>query len=217
MKPIQNVFIWMLIACCLPIGGFAQYSMQEMGVSVGAGVGLFPNTQKVALGPAVSAEYFFSHYACGKAYGLHFTGGVNAAFPMDGNSGEWIDQLGTKSSLQVIGVDFGAYGKIRLHEYHRPKEWAVFLGPKIMVPLVAKYSTDLGSGSLSSTSLSVNRILPGIHLSMQFRRAIKKQSWFLEPGVEYYFNPLFQSWGGGNVTQAQVFLKFSYAFWDQRG
>lgn len=198
--------------------GWGQYSMQEMGLSAGLGLGIFPNSHQTTVGPAVGAEYFFSHYACGKAYGLHFTGGINSTFPMNANDGIWIDQpLANKSSLQIIALEAGAYAKIRLHDYHRPKEWAVFFGPKIQLPIVAQYQTNLSSGSLASTSSSVNRIMPGLHLSLQFRRPVKKQSWFLEPGFEYYLPSLFQTLGGGNVHQSQIFLKFSYAFWDQRG
>ena len=210
-------YVWILLLIGLPFWSWAQYSMNEMGLSAGLGWAMLPNSADLAMGPSVSGEYFFSHYACGKAYGFHFTGGINAAFPMNGKNGNWIDQpFATKSSLQIIALDGGAYGKIRLHEYHRPHEWAVLFGPKIMVPMVTKYTTDLENGTLGRT-VSVNRFLPGLHLSLQFRKPIKKQSWFIEPGAEFFLAPLFQSTLGGNASFSQVFLKFSYAFWDQRG
>ncbi|MEM7040618.1 MAG: hypothetical protein AAF570_26885 [Bacteroidota bacterium] len=65
---------------------------------------------------------------------------------------------------------------------------------------------------------SVSAFTAGAHVSLQFRRpAPEKKSWFIQPGVEYYFLPAFRSFQNGDVSPFYFFLNFGYAFWDKRG
>jgi hypothetical protein len=220
MKTKAIVFgIILGIVLAFPMIGHSQYSMEEMGIEGGGGWAIFPNSAKSLAGPAFNANYFFSHYACGKAYGLHFTGGFAGFLPSAADATNILDDATAgKASLRFAGFELGAMGKIRIHEYHRPKEWAVFLGPKLQIPLMAAYSSENGNGGLRDKVSSVGAFWPGVHLSVQFRQpASKKKSWFIRTGAEYYLTPAFQSVGAGSVQPLYLFLNFGYAFWDKRG
>jgi hypothetical protein len=209
--------LWMLLTACLPFLAKAQYSMHEMGVGAGLGFTAMPSQEEFVPGGHVSGEYFFSHYACGKAFGFHVQGGFNFS-SVSGSNGAWLGlPLSSSGDLSILSLDAGFFGKIRLHEYHRPKEGALLLGPKLQSPLMARYSADGNKGNLGQIG-NMNRIIPGLHLSLQLRRpASKKKSYFIEPGVEYYLLPVFKTSLGGPVQQMHFFIKFGYAFWDQRG
>lgn len=219
MKQLFGIVLAGLLCLGRPAMAWSQYALEELGVEMGPGITLFQNSSENALGLGANANAFYSHYACGKAYGFHLTAGAAAFFPSTGNGERLIDEpIAGTTNLQFVNLDFGVLGKIRLHEYHRPHEWAVFLGPKLQVPLVAHASTDGGTGSLDQSVRTVNRIWPGVQLSMQFRRpASKKKSWFIHPGVEYYFLPAFSSTVAGDVKPLYFFLNFGFAFWDLRG
>lgn len=204
----------------LPAWGCAQYALEELGVELGPGIGLLQGSGANAMGPGGNANAFFSHYACGKAYGFHLTAGAAAMFPGTADGSGLIDVADAGATrLQFVGLDFGVLGKIRLHEYHRPREWAVFLGPKLQVPLMARSASDAGAKPLTQSVQSVNRLWTGVQLSVQFRRAAsKKKSWFIHPGAEYYFLPAFNSLAAkGGVKPLYLFLNFGFAFWDLRG
>lgn len=216
--------LWMLALACLvglafPQGAAAQYNLEELGMEVGPGFAMLQNTSTNALGPGGNVNVFFSHYACGKGYGFHITAGATALFPSTQEGQLLIDEPAAGSTrLQFAGLDVGFMGKLRIHEYHRPREWAVFLGPKLLVPVMARAASDAGSGPLDDQVRTVNHFWTGAQLSVQFRRPIsKKKSWFIHPGVEYYFLPAFSSSVAGDAKPLYIFLNFGFAFWDQRG
>jgi hypothetical protein len=219
MKSRYHWFLGLMLSFLLPLGAWAQYAMEEMGFEAGPGLAVLSSSNGAAIGPGGNALVFYSHYACGKAYGFHFTAGANALFPATSKGADIVD-LGfpSKANFRFGNLSFAALGKIRLHEYHRPKEWAVFLGPKLQVPLLAQVASTQESGPLSQKAQSVNHFWTGVELSMQFRRPIgKKKSLFVHPGIEYYFLPAFNSTAAGAVKPLYVFLNFGYAFWDLRG
>lgn len=197
----------------------AQYSMEEVGMEVGPGLTLLLSPDQLALGPSGNVNAFFSHYACGKRYGFHFQLGMTGMFANSEVGQEILDPPAFgKTGLQFAGLDAAVLGKIRLHEYHRPREWAVFFGPRVMAPLITRYSSDAGSGSLSDVTSTLSRVWPGLELSVQFRNPVgKKKSWFVHPGAAYFFLPAFTSSVGGSNSPLYLFLNFGYAFWDQRG
>jgi hypothetical protein len=197
----------------------AQYNLEEFGVEAGPGLSMLMSGTGNAIGPAANANAFFSHYACGKGYGFHINAGATAMFPLTANGSTMTDQLSTsKMQFSFVSLDVAVLGKLRIHEYHRPREWAVFLGPRLQVPLLARYSNEVGQGSLASTTASVSRILPGIELSMQFRQPIgKKKSWFIHPGAAYFFPRAFNAHINPGPKPLYFFLNFGYALWDQRG
>lgn len=215
MKRIAAIVLGMLLLLGLPCGLRAQYNLEEMGFEAGPGIALLQNSNQNAMGPGGNANVFYSHYACGKGYGFHITAGATGLFPSTPHGENLLDlSRAGKSSLQFAGIDLGVLGKLRIHEYHRPSEWAVFLGPKLLIPLLAQTDGD----PLKDHATTVNHFWTGAQLSVQFRRPIgKKKSWFIRPGIEYYFLPAFNTQVAGATRPAYFFLNFGYAFWDQRG
>ena len=198
--------------------GWAQYNLEEFGLALGPGLAVLQNTATKAIGPAGNVNAFFSHYACGKGYGFHVNAGFAAMFPIAGEGEKLLGNgiLG-QTTLQFAALDVAVLGKLRIHEYHRPREWAVFLGPRLQVPFLARCSSASFSGPLKNFTNSVYRVWPGIELSVQFRRPIgKKKSMFIHPGAAYFFLPAFNSFSG-NARPLYLFLNLGYALWDQRG
>lgn len=215
MNPRRRLWLGWLAAFLLPLIAQGQYSMHEAGFELGPGFALLKGSGATALGPAGNVNAFFSHYACGKAYGFHITAGATALFPGTADGSALVDDpSSSRLGLQFAGLDLGLLGKIRTHEKHWPREWAVFLGPKIYLPFLAHTS----NGPLRDDVDAVGRFLPGLQVSVQFRRpAGRKKSWFIHPGAEYYFLPAFQSDAAGLVSPLYLFLNFGYAFWSQKG
>ena len=212
--------VWvLLLALGLPAVAWSQYNLEELGIELGPGLATLHNAAGNALGPAANANVFYSHYACGKGYGFHITAGGTALFPSIADGEKLIDEANAgKTSFQLAGIDVGMLGKLRIHEYHRPREWALFLGPKLMVPLMTRFNSTQEARSLSQATASVNHFWTGVQLSVQFRQPVnKKTSWFIHPGVEYYFLPAFSSVASGSTRPLYIFLNFGFAFWDQRG
>lgn len=197
----------------------AQYSMEEFGMELGPGLSLLLSPDGRAMGPGGNVNAFFSHYACGKRYGFHLQLGMTGMFANSEFGHEILDPPAFgRTGIQFAGLDAAVLGKIRLHEYHRPREWAVFFGPRVMAPLITRYSSNNSSGSLSDVTSTLSRVWPGLELSVQFRNPIgKKKSWFVHPGAAYFFLPAFTSNVGGSSSPLYFFLNFGYAFWDQRG
>lgn len=196
----------------------AQYTLDELGISGGGGFALFPNLVAPASGPGFNANAFYSHYFCGKNYGIHFLAGGSAFLPSYASANELVSTLPSeKLSMTLVNLELGAFGKVRLHEYHRPRETALFIGPKVLLPLMSRYSAGEESGVLRDVA-KVSPVQVGAHLSLQIRRpAPEKKSWFIEPGVDYYFIQSFNSNPGGDVRNLYISLNFGFAFWDQRG
>jgi hypothetical protein len=219
MKNLVGIVVALVLLLGLPAIAVAQYNLEEMGVEAGPGLAVFQNTSQSALGPAFSANAFYSHYACGKGYGFHITAGASGLFPSITQGQLLLDPPASgQTSLQFANLDFGFMGKLRIHEYHRPKEWAVFLGPKLQVPLITRYASAGSAGGLKDVTSAINHLWAGAQLSVQFRQPItKKKSWFIHPGVEYYFLPSYRSATAGDSRLLYVFLNFGFAFWDQRG
>jgi hypothetical protein len=215
MKDTQGMRYWLLLLLCLPGMAWGQYNLEEMGFEAGPGFTLLQNRSQNASGAGGNANVFYSHYACGKGYGFHVTAGATGLFPSTPHGENLIDLTrASKASFQFAGIDLGFLGKLRIHEYHRPSEWAVFLGPKLLIPLLTRTDAD----PLKDNVQSVSPLWTGAQLSVQFRRPVsKKKSWFIRPGVEYFFLPAFNSRVAGDARPLYFFLNFGYAFWDQRG
>lgn len=217
MKHLRAIILLIVVSLADRVA--AQYNLEEFGMEAGPGLTILLSPDQLALGPGGQVNAFFSHYACGKRYGFHLQVGMTGLFPRNEIGQELLDPPVTgQIGMQFAGVDAGVLGKIRLHEYHRPREWAVFFGPRVMAPLIARYSSPAGSGALKDVTTSMSPILGGVELSVQFRNPIgKKKSWFLHPGGVFYFVPVFNSTTGGPNLPLYLFLNFGYAFWDQRG
>lgn len=167
---------------------YGQYHLTEIGGSGGIGINVSTNNSKIHNGVAWNTQGFVSHYVCGKSFGYHgalgYRGFVNT---------EEVYQLPSIVGPKTYGntkfafhyVDAGFYFKVRRHNYHRPKEACLLIGPQLNVLLAATanrqpYKTD-----------DWRRVLPvalGIHISTPIRipfiLGTKAQ---LEPAIEYYF------------------------------
>lgn len=209
------VLLWGMVPTVLP----AQYNLEEIGIELGPGFVFLQNTAQAAVGPGGNANVFFSHYACGKGYGFHLSAGGAALFPATANGAHLIDlPAAQQTHFQFLALDIAALGKLRLHEYHRPREWAIFLGPRLQVPFLTHYGGKEGAGPLKNVTTTVNRLWPGIQLSIQFRRpAGKKTSWFVHPGATYFLVPAFTSGVAGTARPFYLFLNLGFQLWDQRG
>jgi hypothetical protein len=197
----------------------AQYTMDELSVNAGAGYALFPNLASAASGPAAHANFVYGHYLCGKAYGFQLEGGIAAFLPSHPEASNLFGSLpAERLSITSLNLALGAYAKIRPRDYHRPREIALLVGPKVLLPLVGRYSAGDQSGALRDVAATVSTISLGGHLGLQIRRPAKeKKSWFIEPGVDYYFMPLFNGNPAGDVRNLYLSLGFGFAFWDKRG
>jgi hypothetical protein len=197
----------------------AQYELDEMAVHAGAGMRMLSGDGAQYLGPGAHAQVSFAHYPCGKAFAIEGRAGLNygRASSADGAiiTG---NPLAGKTTLSWAGGEVAAAFKVRLHEYHRPREFAFLVGPKVNFPVLARYASEAGSGGMGSTGILVNRIAPAIFAALQFRRpAPDKKFWFIEPGFEFNPTPLFRRDSGTRLGALYLYLQFGFAFWDQRG
>lgn len=170
-------------------------------------------------GAGVQCQRLFFALCLRQGVWLSLNAGATGMFPSTADGSQITYQISTSPMrFSIVSLDVAALGKLRIHEYHRPREWAVFFGPRLQVPLLARYSNELGNGPLSGMTEKVSRILPGIELSMQFRRPVgKKKSWFIHPGAAYFFLPAFKALPTAAPKPLYFFLNFGYALWDQRG
>ena len=194
----------MLIAalslCCLPVS--AQYTLDEIGINAGGGF-VHMNTPLSDIGAGANVNAFYGHYFCGKRYGIHTQAGLN--YFSAGDSGF------RRSQVQVEG---GFFFKVKRRDYHRPKEWALIIGPKVQVPVLRTANYDQPGGTPEPDWTPV---IPVGHISLQFRRpAPEKKSWFIQPGFEYGLLPDYTS-GGLDISRSYIFLHLGYAFFDKRG
>lgn len=196
----------------------AQYTLDELGVAGGGGLALFSNEVGPAVGPGFNANVFYSHYLCGKAYGFHLQAGAVGFLPSYSDANELVAGLpAEKLSMTLMNLEVGAFAMIRPRDFHRPRETALFIGPKVMVPFMGRYTAGEESGALRDIA-KVSPVQVGAHLSLQIRRpAPEKKSWFIEPGIDYYFIQSFNADPAGDFSNLYFSLNFGFAFWDKRG
>ncbi|HHG85595.1 MAG TPA: hypothetical protein ENJ82_12680 [Bacteroidetes bacterium] len=197
----------------------AQYTMDELAFGLGGGLAILPNGANALSGPGLNLNASYAHYLCGKAYGFHFTAGANTFSPATQMGEPFLKaQLAGKTRFLLAGAELGGFFKVRIHDYHRSREVALLIGPKINFPVLASYHSEIDQGSLRNNTDKVNPFQVGAHISLQFRRpAPEKKSWFIEPGIDYYFSPTWTNDPAGHINTAYLFLNFGYAFWDKRG
>ncbi len=181
----------------------AQYTLDEIGFNAGPGVALYNFEGDREQGVGVNANVFYSHYFCGKSYGIHTQGGFN--YINSGTAGV------RRSQFQFEG---GFFFKLKRHDYHRSKEWAVLIGPKFQIPTITSVVSKVGNVEPPTQWTSV---VPVAHISFQFRRpAPEKKAWFIQPGVEYGILPDYKL-NQREYRRTYIFLHFGYAFFDKRG
>ena len=113
-------------------------------------------------------------------------------------------------------LSIGLFFKVRPHDYHRRKEWALLVGPKVYVPIRSGFSSSLGRTSLVDQVEAINPFQVVLHTSVQVRRPFGKKSWFIHPGLEVALLPIFSGLQS-DVGLFHLFLNVGYAFWEKRG
>ncbi len=188
----------------------SQYTLDEIGVNVGGGLAILSSTGGNQMGPGANINAFYGHYFCGKRYGIHTQGGFN-----------FINTRTETERTRQLQFEGGFFFKVKRRDYHRPKEWAIIVGPKFQIPIAT--STRYFFGSIQPVK-DWTPVVPVAHVSLQFRRpAPEKKSWFIQPGFEYGLLPDYQlpdlqfPAGADVVSRTYFFLHFGYAFFDKRG
>lgn len=198
---------------------FAQYELDEMTVHAGGGANTVLHISQAGYGPAVNAAFDFTHYPCGKAFAIQGIAGVVLGQTQwaQGDALLGVPNAG-KSTLRWAVGEIGASLKVRVHEYHRPREVALVVGPRLWVPIISGIETEQGKGSLDGTQAQMRPFQVGGNFGLQFRRpAPDKKSWFFEPGIFWSPMPFLLGNLESRTTPLYLYLNFGFAFWDERG
>lgn len=198
----------------------AQYELDEMSVHAGAGLGVVLHSYQAGLGPAVNADFAFTHWPCGKAFAIQGNAGVVLGQTRweDGQPLLGVFDAGATRVGWAVGA-LGASIKVRLQDFHRPREVALVVGPRLWVPVYMRAATAQGKGGLAATTdAKPHPFLVGGNLGVQFRRpAPDKKSWFIEPGLFWSPVSLIDGALDARTVPVYLYLNFGFAFWDERG
>jgi hypothetical protein len=198
--------------------GRAQFTLDEIGLGVGAGSSILTGTP-TQVGYGANIQAYYSHYFCGKRTGFHTVAGIRWSGMGFSRSFSTLDSPNAEmdNSVKQAFLDLGFMGKIRKNEYHRSREAALMVGPKVNMNLLSLYSDSAGSGSFSSIPANAPFFNVGIHASVQFRRKFGKNAWFFRPGGEYYLLPVVSNTAAGSFRNVYLFLMFEINLWDAKG
>lgn len=218
MNPFKIVFTGLFLLFLANSGAKAQFTLDEIGVNVGGGMNVLTGQNGSLVGWGALAKGYYSHYFCGKRHGFHVEGGFRYLATYTENPVFTPVALPGASNKVSAGIlDAGFLGKIRKNEYHRPRETALMFGPKINVNLFGKFEEWGISGPLDQTPGGLSIFNVGLQLSAQIRRKFDKNSWFIHPGVEYFFLPTLPNTMMGNLSNLHIFLQFGVNLWDAKG
>jgi len=210
LKTYLTAFLLLLVA--LP--ATAQYTLDEGGINIAPGfdwVRVYDTeVQYNCIGPSAAASGFYSHYFCGKRYGIQLQGGVRYARAATTNGAD-----GFVITYSMLDVQAAALFKIRPVDYHRRKEWAVHVGPVFDVPIRYRRSALTLNENVRELA-SLRPVVPSLQVSVQFRRPAGETSWFIEPGIQYGLIPHVK-WPLSDVSRANAFISFGYSIGDKRG
>ncbi len=200
---------------------FAQFHLDEIGMQIGGGTNLASGAKQLKPSYAYDINAFYSHYRCGKRDGYHFEFGARG-FRLNENaiSPALIAPISIlKRNYHFMFLDLGAFFKIRPKDYHRNKETALLIGPKLNVRLTSfDYTDSLGLQRFNKDEYRKLPVFnPGFSLSLWIRRPYAaKKSYFIRPGVEYYFGKTVKTESGLSFNSFNLFLNFGFIFWDNK-
>ena len=200
----------------------AQYTLNEMGVNAGGGYGFYLNPVAELRGPAARVSGFYSHYFCGKAYGIQAQVGIQGIFPNSTNAHALFPVTPEESqiTLRRIQGEVGFFFKLRPHDYHRRKEWAFLIGPVLPNGITTTFAFDSPSANFNGNwdILEVTQsISPVLHASFQLRRPLGDDlSYFIQPGVEIGPTPAFET-EATSFRSFNAFITIGFSFWEKRG
>jgi hypothetical protein len=179
---------------------FAQYELIELGGRAGIGtnvpIGIAGvESSDLRMSWAYNIDGFYSHYFCGKAYGIHGEMGIRGYGLTEERGGlgpslQAADTGGTYNYNMHYG-SVGFYFKFRKNNFHLPKEFSIHIGPKVNFRLISQSTDDGGDtdsfGPSRRDYRQVPTVVPGAHISGWWRfPAPKRRSWFIAAGVEAF-------------------------------
>ena len=215
MKIWLQFVLFFTIVSSQPSLLFAQYDLSEVGIMAGGGYSLNPGQALVAPGPGANLNTFFSYWNCGKNYGIHSSLGLRY-FQSTAEEGFFNHSTPSpETRMNFTALDVGFYFKVRLHEYHRAKEWSFLMGPKLNVMLHSGLSNTVGNQTFELLGVDPNVIFAGVHLSARYKIKLNAQFLYLQPGAEYYPFPYLET-SQGNVSNVYLFFNVGGTLWNTK-
>ncbi|MDX2062265.1 MAG: hypothetical protein SFY70_04335 [Bacteroidia bacterium] len=208
-----------LVACAHAL--VAQYHLDEAGPQLVAGVALPIASETVKLGPSAGIGGFYTHYRCGKRDGYWIE--ANARYLQTQDQAPDSATLATPvpptlpaeaNTYRFIQGEVGVYYKIRKDNYHRPREFALLVGPKLTYNLAVRNQ----EGAFETDSYrEVRGSYLGLHLSVFYRLpAGTRYSFLISAGGDYQLAEVVSTTATPRYRYANLYLRFGYTLWNSR-
>ncbi|MCB9231183.1 MAG: hypothetical protein H6581_05955 [Bacteroidia bacterium] len=195
---------------------FAQYHLGEIGLTAGGGAALPLSPQGLKTGLGLNGTLFYSHWSCGKRYGYHATVGYTWLGYAQKSGQEFLPYFTSSQNDGAIRTSYvhaGFYFKLRKNEFVRNQETSYLMGARFH--LLAQAQGRNITGNSTSLSNKANLLVPAIHLAVWFKRKIKKQAFYVAPGMDILL--LAQLRGASeNLISLYPHLNLGYTFWNSK-
>jgi hypothetical protein len=204
-----------------------QYELIELGGRAGVGTNVpfgFMGLDAGNVSPSwgYNIDGFYSHYFCGKQYGIHGELGLRGY-----GLAETAPDLGPSMVADTTGGDLnynlhygsaGFYFKIRKNNFHLRREFCLMFGPKVNLRLFSSFTNDAGESDPFDADKrgyrDVRTIIPGLHLSGWWRfPAQDRRSWFVAVGIEAFSTNVSTEADLGYAS-LYPFVNVGYSFWN---
>ncbi len=177
-------FVGLLVLALLCMGLSplrAQFALSEGGVRVALGVIAPLEAPRAQVGPSISLGGFYTHYLCGKRSGYWLEGALVQHFfnERGGTAPSLVSAAATgPNQYTLLNLQLAALYKFRPVNYHRAREWAFLIGPKLDLALTPRVATGSeGFGLLAdSATRQVRTGWLGLHTSVIYRRPMMRTS-----------------------------------------
>jgi len=215
--------LWLL---WLPQAAWAQFHFNEQGLLLGGGTNVPVGSNNLKPMYSYNCDYFFTHYRCGKRDGFHIEAGFRGYQLSEGANGTDTSLRAfygpgagqPNASYYFFMLQAGVYYKIRRANYNDERETAFLVGPKVNFRFFSKVRPEGGESEIfrSNGYRRVNDVIPGLYAGMLFRLPLgNKQSWFINPGLEYYFVPT-ASTDFISFFSLNAKLSIGFTFWNNK-
>lgn len=223
---LVRALLFVVLVLALGTNASAQYAFTEGGIHLRGGAILPYGSPRWQAGPSLAIGGFYTHYFCGKRSGYwleaslqqHFfqeTASTSPSILRDGATAE--------NQFSLLNLQVAALYKFRAVNYHRPREWALLIGPKLDLAFNSRAAAGAeGYTALSDSSTRTVQLLwLGAHAAILRRWPIggkgknAKRSILAMAGVDYYPLALAER---GPVRLQAVVLTFGVGLtvWDNR-
>lgn len=214
---MKTLWLIPLLALAFAPQMHAQYALTEAGVRLAVGPALPQGANRLGVGPAATLAGFYTHYVCGKSYGYWLEGGLRYTGGSEAEGAEpSLLALGNTQqvSYSFVHAEGGAYLKLRKNNYHRKKELALLVGPKLQLRALSRATPadSTGASYASDGYRSVASIGVAAHLAVTYRMPLGKRSLIIHPGVEYSFLN-WASASGAAYRNIYVFVGAGLVLW----